>query len=305
MNVKITFSLRRATVGAAAVLLALLPAVCGSCSSQHRPARDGKQRIVSVAPSVTEMLFELGLGDRIVGATSYCNYPEAARRIERVGGLGSPNFEKLVSLCPDLVITTGLERPELAGALRSAGVQTLELDIHSFEDVFRAFAEIGRATDTSRQAAEIASKMRGELEAAQKRYRAAAGDRPLRVFVEIWDDPITTVGGASFLDEVIAHAGGVNVAHELAQQYPKISPEKVIDWNPDVIVLCYMARDARETASMAKRIGWTDILAVRHGRIIADLDNDLILKPGPRLVEGVRMLGERFYGTRPEKKPKP
>jgi len=189
--------------------------------------------------------------------------------------------------------------------LRSAGMQALELDIHSFEDVFRAFEKIGRATDTSRQAAAIVSKMRAGLEAAQERYRTAAGDRPLRVFVEIWDDPITTVGGLSFLNDVIAHAGGVNVAHELAEQYPKISPEKVIDWNPDAIVLCYMARDMRNSASLAKRIGWTGISAVRHGRIISDLDNDLILKPGPRLVEGVSRLGERLYGTPTEKKPKP
>ena len=288
-----------------ALLLAILPAVSGGCSSQHPPARDGKQRIVSLAPSVTEMLFELGLGARVVGATSYCNYPEAARRIERVGGIGSPNFETLMSLRPDLVITMGMERSDLTGALQSAGVHTLKLDIRSFEDVFRGFEEIGRATSSSRQAAEIVSKMRADLKATGDRYRQAAGGHPLRVFVELWDDPITTVSGSSFLDEVIAHAGGVNVAHELAQQYPMISPEKVIDWNPDAIVLCYKARGAKDTANLARRIGWADISAVRHGRIIADLDNDLILKPGPRLVQGVRMLGERFYGTPAEKKAGP
>ena len=115
-----------------------------------------------------------------------------------------------------------------------------------------------------------------------------------RVFVEIWGDPLTTVGGKSFVDEVVRCAGGINVAHDLPQPYPTISPEKVIEWNPDVIIVCYMARKGGAAAEVAGRIGWQDIAAVKQGRIIDDLPNDLILRPGPRLIEGVKELAQRL-----------
>jgi len=215
---------------------------------EDSPASAGKLRIVSVAPSVTEMLFALGLGDSIVGATDYCDYPARARQIERVGGLGSPNVEKLLALSPDLVIATDFEHKYVPKLLQQAGIKS-----------------------------------------------APAQDRRRRVFVEISNDPIITAGAGSFVDELITRAGGVNVAGGLSQAYPIINPEMVIEWNPDVIIICYMSQGGQGAGALARRIGWGDIAAVRQGRIIRDISNDLLLRPGPRLIEGVEVLARRLY----------
>ena len=93
---------------------------------------------------------------------------------------------------------------------------------------------------------------------------------------------------------MIARAGGVNVAHELTQQYPRLSAEKVIEWNPDVIIIAHMARNPGSAAEVGKRIGWSDIKAVKERRVLCDIPNDLILHPGPRLIEGVKVLSKRL-----------
>ena len=135
--------------------------------------------------------------------------------------------------------------------------------------------------------------MRAELEEVVSTYRQRA-KRP-RVFLELADNPIMTVGGTSFVDELIRRAGGVNVAHELPQAYPKVNPEKVIEWDPEVILVCYMSRSGRAAEALANRIGWATITAVRSKQVFANVPNDLLLRPGPRLVEGVEALADLLY----------
>jgi iron complex transport system substrate-binding protein len=282
-----------AVVGAPAVLFLCLSARAAPAAGE--PARKPPQRIVSLAPSVTEMLFALGLGDRIVGATDHCDFPPEAKKIPRVGGLGRPNVEKLLSLSPDIVIATDLERKDLAEALRRAGINVLELKIGNFAELFEAERKIGDAVGEPEAAARQVREMRAQLDAAAKLSAGVPRDRLPKVFIEVWSDPLITAGGRSFLDDVIARAGGVNVAHDLVQDYPTINPEKVVQWNPDVILLCYMTEAKDAAAQIAGRIGWGGIKAVREGRIIADISPDALLRPGPRLVAGVLQLAERLH----------
>jgi iron complex transport system substrate-binding protein len=258
-------------------------------------ARKAPERIVSLAPSVTEMLFGLGLGDRIVGATDYCNFPPEAKKIPRVGGLGTPNIEKLLSLAPDLVVATDLERKDLAEALRRDGIQVLMLKIGNFAELFDAERKLGDAVGKPEQAARQVRDMEARLDAAAKLYAGVPRDRLPRVFIEVWSDPLITAGGASFLDDVVARAGGVNVAHDLKQEYPTINPERVVAWDPDVILLGYMTEAKDAAGEIAGRIGWGGIKAVRERRVIADISPDLLLRPGPRLVAGVEQLAERLH----------
>jgi iron complex transport system substrate-binding protein len=139
--------------------------------------------------------------------------------------------------------------------------------------------------------------MQAELRAVVEQSRKTPEGSAPRVFIELWDDPLTTAGGSSFLDDVVSRAGGVNVAHGLSQPHPRVSAEQVIEWNPDVIVVAHMARGGNAAAQMAQRIGWSDIAAVRKGRIIRDMPPDLILRPGPRLIDGVKVLAQRLYGA--------
>ena len=256
-------------------------------------------RIVSLAPSTTEILFRLGLEDLLVGVTDKCDYPPRARDIPRVGGFGSPNIETLLALRVDLVVASGLDKRGAAGSLDKAGMRVLDVQPRNFRELFEAINAIAQAVARPERAGPVVAAMRAELDRTAGLYRTVPPERRPRVYVEIWNDPITTVGGGSFIDEVIDRAGGVNVAHNLPQPFPRVSPEQIIQWNPDVIVLTYMSRSSASTEELAGRIGWDDISAVKTGRIVRDIPNDLLLRPGPRLVDGVRVLAKRLYGHTP------
>ena len=135
---------------------------------RHVPADrvpSGKPRIVSLRPSVTEIVFALGRGDWLVGATDRCDYPPEAMKIARVGGYGAPNVEKLLALRPDLVIADGLERNEVAELLRRSGIRVLDVRIRNFEELFDAIRQIGKAVDRRQQAGGLVARMQAELEA--------------------------------------------------------------------------------------------------------------------------------------------
>lgn len=285
-------------IGAAiAALLAAILLLCGRWAPDNDASR-GDLRIVSLSPNMTEMLFALNLQGSIVGVSNSCDYPPEAKNIESVGGFGVPSIEKLLALKPDLVITADFERADDAKILRKSGIEVLELKINSFQEMFGAMREIGRVTKKLRQAEEIITAMQKELEDVTRQYSGIVHEQLPRVFVEVWYDPITTTGATSFIDEVITRAGGINVAGEINQTYPHINPEKVIEWNPDVIIICYMVQKGLNPASqISSRIGWAEISAVKNGRIIDDIPGDSILRPGPRLIEGVKILAQHLHKT--------
>lgn len=282
-------------VGAALVVTLLLSGTWIPPES----VEEDKLRIVSLAPSVTEMLFALGVGDCIVGVTDRCDYPPEAKEIERVGGFGAPSVERLLALSPDLMIATGLERTDATVILRRSGIRVLWVKTGNFPELFETLLEIGREVNRSQRAAGLVVTMQAELDSIAERHRDIPVEERPRVFVELWNDPITTAGGGSFVDELVTRAGGINVAHELDVAYPTVNPEKVVEWDPDVIVLCYMNAEQSKEA-LAGRIGWSDIAAVRSGNLISDISSDLLLRPGPRLIEGAKILSRRFHGAAAE-----
>ena len=287
---------------AIAVVIVVLAAIAFQYNRQ-RPGNNTsatQMRIVSLAPSLTEILFVLDLADRVVGVTDRCDYPAQVKNIECVGGFAKPNIEKLLALHPDLVVATDFKNNDVAELLSKSGIKVLDLRIRNFQEMFEAFQKIGQATARQQRAEKIVDAMQDELKAIAESFKKIQPSQRPKVFVEIWYDPITTTGQASFIDEVITRAGGVNVAGNISQAHPRVSPEKVIAWNPDVILLCYMSQEKPPASQLAARIGWTDISAVREGRIINDIPTDLILRPGPRLIEGVKLLAQHFYGTEAE-----
>jgi iron complex transport system substrate-binding protein len=271
-----------------------LPAIQATFKKSQEEQSTDKMRIVSLSPGVTEMLYVLGVGDSLVGVTDYCNYPPEAKRIERVGGLGKPNVEKLLALSPDLIVASGMERNDVLQMLRKSDIRVLKVKIESIDQMFEALRQLGDAVGKRPRADEAIASMQAELKSvALQTEKNRHGPLP-RVFVELWDDPLTTIGGTAFLDDVIARAGGVNAAHGLSQPYPRISAEKVIEWDPDVIVIAHMARNPGSAAEIGKRIGWSDMKAIKQERVLCDVPTDLILHPGPRLIDAVKVLAERF-----------
>jgi iron complex transport system substrate-binding protein len=268
-------------------------------SQQPSPQSSGKLRIVSLAPSVTEILYALNLGDNIVGVTDQCNYPPAARKIERVSGFGTPNVEKLLALGPTVVIACGLEKPEFSQVLRQAGIQVVDVQktgfIASFPELFDAVIEIGEATGRSTEAQKLIAGMQAELDAVARQIGRIDDAQCPRVFVEIEESPLMTAGAGSFIDDLIRRAGGRNVASELANAYPRIDPEKVIAWDPEVILVAHSDHAGEAGERLARRIGWSNVSAVRDRRVIDDIDADLLFRPGPRLIEGVKALAARLH----------
>jgi iron complex transport system substrate-binding protein len=265
------------------------------CDSEFgEGTRESRLRIVSLAPSVTEMLFALGVEDSIVGVTDQCDYPPQAKDIECLGGFGAPNLETLLALSPDLVIATGVERADATQVLQQAGIRVLWLKTGDIAQILDALQEIGRQVGRRERAAELVAAIQTELETIAAEHRHTPVDQRPRVFVEVWNHPITTAGRGSYVDELIQRAGGINVAHELDAAYPTVNPEKVVEWNPDVIVLGYMNAEPPKEV-LAHRIGWQDLAAVRSGNIIHDISPDLLLRPGPRLAQGVGALSRRLH----------
>jgi len=277
-----------------------LPMLQATLTKQPDNRAPGEMRIVSLSPSTTEMLFALGVEKSLVGVTKYCNYPPEAKKIERVGGFGKPNVEKLLSLSPDLVVGSGLSRTDVQQVLRDSGIQVLEIRVNNIGEMFQSLRDIGDATTARRRADEVIASMQAELQKVASQLPDAKKSPPPRVFVELWDDPLTTIGGGSYLDEIIARAGGINVAHDISQPHPRISAEKVIEWDPDVIIIAHMAQRPSSAAEIGKRIGWSDIKAVKRSRVVCDIPNDLMLVPGPRLIELVRLLVTRLHETAKE-----
>ncbi|MBU4376310.1 MAG: cobalamin-binding protein [Candidatus Omnitrophica bacterium] len=248
-------------------------------------------RIISLAPATTEILFALGLDDEIVGVSSFCDYPEEAKGKEKVGTFSYLNAEKILSLKPDIIFGTGLEQASAVTMLRGLGLRLYVSDPVTIEELLFSIKEIGKLTGRSREAEKLTKKMRDEMIRLSR--RAGTGEDRPKVFIEIWDDPLLTAGGKSFINELITLAGGVNIAGDMKKAYGYFSAEQVIKRDPDYIILTYMSEE-RPLDVVKKRLGWSDISAVRMSRVYNDIDSDILLRPGPRLIEGLKALERRI-----------
>ena len=254
-------------------------------------------KVISLAPNITEMLFLLGVSDCIVARTDYCDYPPEAKKIESIGTLGVANIEKVLSLDPDLLITPNTPDKEVRKLLTDAGIELLVIQSSDVHGMLAHLVSIGKAVGKPKIAADIVARMQAKLDIIAGKYEKIDKAKLPRVFIEISNDPLITVGGPSYMNDVIRCAGGVNVANEISEPYPCINPEKVIEWDPDVIIPCYMGDKSNVARQMSRRIGWGDITAIKTGRIIDDFPNDLIMRGGPRLIDGIELLARHLHGT--------
>jgi iron complex transport system substrate-binding protein len=253
-------------------------------------------RIVSTAPSLTEILFALGLGERVVGATTYCNYPAEARRVPRIGTYIQPNLETIVSLRPELVVIEA-NPIRLRERLEGLGLRVLELEQRTVADVFRAIERIGRAAGVAERARELQARIRSELDEIGRR---TAGRARRRVAFIVGRTPGTlegliAVGSASYLNELITLAGGENIFGAVPAPYPKVSLEEILARNPEVIIdMGEMGRAATVSEDERRRVVelWSrygSLAAVRGRRVFA-VASDLYVIPGPRMSEAAREL---------------
>lgn len=252
------------------------------------------QRIVSTAPSITEMLYALGLGDRVAGVTNYCHYPPEARLKPKIGDYASPNLEAIAALKPDLVILPDAPA-RLAERVRAMRLKAVEVNQDDIAALYNSIRIVGVATGTEAQAARLIDAIRGKLEQVRKRASSLPRTRVMFVVGRTPNrlDGLVVAGKASYLNEIIETAGGENVFRDAPSQYPSVSLEEVLSRNPAVIVdigdmadtVNVTAEHQRQVVDLWQRMG--SLAAVKQHRVFA-VASDIFVVPGPRIVDAAQ-----------------
>lgn len=278
------------------VIISLILAFCqiSPLAFSSDNASGTEMRIISLAPSTTEILFALGLDERIVGVSSFCNYPLEAKNKEKVGAFSSPNIEKILSLKPDIIFCTGLQQSPAAKKLKKLGMRVCVSDPLNIEELFNSIRKIAFLTHTQERAEGLINKMKQDIDQIRTRLKDISLESKPKVFVEIWSHPLMTAGKGSLIDELITLAGGINIAYDTDKTYSYFTAENVIKRNPDCIILGYMQEEV-PLKMLKQRFGWQEIAAVKNNRVYNDIDPDLLFRPGPRLTDGLKEIHKRLY----------
>lgn len=247
------------------------------------------RRVISVAPSNTELMFALGKGDLLVGRSDWDDYPPEAQEIESIGGFYSPDYEKIISLEPDLLLLTSGSVEAREKLENDYGLTTFVLNPSNFEELYEGILALGQVVNAQEAAEALVADMQREVEAIAGKV-ALAENRPV-VFYQVWHDPITTAGPGSFIDDMIRIAGGTNAASFAGEPWPVISLEELVSADPDIIVTASeaAAREVRE------RPGWESIAAVKEGRVLGLPDENIVVRPGPRLIQGLQWFARNLH----------
>jgi len=243
------------------------------------------ERVVSLSPGATELLFSAGAGDSVVAVSAWSDYPLEAENLPEVGDSNRLDLEAIVGLAPDLVVawTDGNSRAQLERIV-DLGVPVFWLAPRTFEDIARAAETLGELTDQAPIAAERAHDFREGMAALEKAYRDAA---PVRVFYQVWDQPLMTVNGEELISKAISLCGGINVFAELPRLVPRISVETVLAADPEVIVTA--GRGEFDQAWLESWQAYSSLAAVSSGNLYL-VSPSLLQRPTFRMLEGAREL---------------
>lgn len=252
------------------------------------------EKIVSTSPAETEILFALGLNDRIVGVSDYDNYPPETESKAKVGGVVEPNAEAIVAAGADLVVS-GISIKETAlEHLRSLGLTVFSTDPNSVDDVLNDILLLGRITDTQPAAEALVADMKADIQQVQDAAAAVKDEDKKKVYIEF--SPGWTVGSGEFMDELITLAGGVNIASDVPG-WSQINEEKIIQDNPDVILYTLGTTDdsgKKLDELIYGRSGWSEITAVKNKQVFG-LDGDVLSRPGPRITQALKEISNALY----------
>lgn len=238
------------------------------------------RRVVSLAPNLTENIFAVGAGNRLIGVTTFCNYPDEAKRIAKIGDTTSPNLETIVGLKPDLVfVSTASQIEAFTKTLANNNISVYVMNPNSMDGVFRNLKQLGELFGTQQTAIPLVQNL------VSRSGKVNTGGETPKVFVQISKEPLFTIGEESFLTEIVRRAGGQSVTANVATAYPKLSKETALAMNPDVIILS-ASDDNREPNEVFKNSP-----AAKNGHVVS-INADLLSRPGPRLVDALEQITE-------------
>ena len=251
-------------------------------------------RIVSLAPSNTEILFALGAGQQVVGVTSYCDYPVEAAQKAKVGGFSDGSLERVVSLNPDLVLAARFNPLEVLNSLKQLGIPVFALAPTSVAEVLQTIRQVGRLTGRRAEAAHLVQELTEQKHTLENRL-AGTRTRP-RVLWGVLEAPMYTAGKGSYIDDLIRLAGGQNIAADAGAGWPQIGLETLVSRNPQIIITTGVAPGKIPSALLRLQStdGWQSIDAVVNGRIY-HIDPNLLQRPGPRVIQALETLAQQLH----------
>ena len=250
------------------------------------------QRIISLAPGITETLYALGLDDKIAGVTTFCDWPAAARTRPKIGGFTNPSIEKIVSLKPDLIIATADgNRKDTVLQLEKLGLPVYVTNPSDTKGILRSILNIGEITHREKDAGLVVEKLQKRLNDITGQIRRK---RKPRVFFQIGLEPLITAGKGTLINEAIERAGGVNIAGHDVARYPRYSAEGIMGASPEIILFAPMVNDQEFT--MVKKF-WREfegIPAVKNNKVYP-IKTDLISRASPRIVDAIEKMASIFH----------
>ncbi|MDQ6952166.1 MAG: cobalamin-binding protein [Mariprofundaceae bacterium] len=240
------------------------------------------ERILALAPHACEMLYAIGASSQMVGAVDYCDYPEAAQKLPRVGNYQGIHVEAALRLKPDAAVVMSRNVKGIL-QLEKMGVTIIVSNPKNFEGIFQDMLRLGQITGHEQEAKKLVSKQRIRLQHVRQH-----ADAHIRVFYELWPDPLLTVGGLSFINALIDEAGGYNIFADIPMDSPRINVESVLRSKPELIIVPLEHRNIEE-----RRIFWQKWLGYTHVQVLA-INPDILHRPGPRLMDGLEALQKLF-----------
>ncbi len=258
-------------------------------------AADPPKRIISLAPNMTEVLFALGLGDRIVGVTSFCDYPPEAKKKPRIGGMSNPSLEAVVRLKPDIVVMTTDGNPkEFEERLKSMGIRTFVSTARRLSDLPEGVRDLGAALGVKKKADEFADNFEKALVKARARQSHSGAHRKKVLFI-VWPDPLIVAGPDTVIDDALTLIGAENIASDAKTEYPKYSVEEVLRRSPDLIIIGrgMDSGDVKKvSAGLLRRLG--SLPAVKQNRVF--FVGDGLFRLGPRTLKGIAEISPLMDG---------
>lgn len=250
------------------------------------------QRIVSIAPSNTEILFALGLGDRVVAVDQFSNFPPEAKQKAQLGSYVKPNLEALVAATPDLVLATEVHTKAVLPELEGRNLTAVVVDPKNVDEVFDRILLVGKVTGQDARA----EKLVGELKERSASVTAKVKDAPkTRVFLELSPE-LHTAGPGTFVHDLIERSAGQNVAADAGQPWPQLSLEAIVQRDPEVVLLADEVA-GQTPEKVRSRPAWDKVSAVKAGRVVV-IDPDLANRPGPRIVDGLELVARALHPDR-------
>lgn len=273
------------------VVCALVVAISFACNSGPRSEPDGPvTRIVSLAPNLTEIVFAVGAGNKLVGRTSYCDYPPEAKAVAEVGDTLHPSLERIIALKPQVVLVSTASQLEVfTQQLQNQNIRVVVTDPHDLEGVFRSIQQIGEMTGQKTQADNLVAKLRERANAVEQ---AVKDKEPVRVFYQVSAEPLYTAGHDAFVTDLLRRAGAASVTADVPGAWPKYSNESALAAKPEAIILPTGGSMGSVNSDVTEALRQSPAVVQGH---VYKINDDYLTRPGPRAIDGLEAMARALH----------